>query len=162
LHVFFLLYPHFNPPINSYFCANTYLSNKFNMLSFSRNKQLSVIIFFVNKFLYKDYIDETSSYSSSSWSCSCSCFCYLSNESSTIDPSSPLISNSKGLLLFLPFKHSWSFLFFFSQIYSFTLHLKLLTIVTHLIYRILTLLETIVCNKILFKFKDNKKQPFLK
>jgi len=37
-------------------------------------------------------------------------------------------------------------------------HLKFLTIVTHLIYRILTLLETIVWNKILFKFEDNKKQ----
>jgi len=37
-------------------------------------------------------------------------------------------------------------------------HLKFLTIVTYLIYRILTLLETIVWNKILFKFEDNKKQ----
>ena len=37
-----------------------------------------------------------------------------------------------------------------------------LTIVTHLIYRILTLLGTIVCNKILFKFKDNKKQTLFK
>ena len=36
--------------------------------------------------------------------------------------------------------------------------LKFLTIVTHLIYKILTLLETIVWNYILFKFEDNKKQ----
>ena len=63
-----------------------------------------------------------------------------------------------SLQLFLHFKHSWSLLFFFSQICSFTFHLNFLTIVTHLIYRILTLLETIVCNKILFKFEDNKKQ----
>jgi len=40
--------------------------------------------------------------------------------------------------------------------------LKFLTIVTHLIYRILTLLGTIVCSKILFKFEDNKKQTLLK
>ena len=39
---------------------------------------------------------------------------------------------------------------------------KFLTIVTHLIYRILTLLGTIVCNKILFKFEDNKKQTLFK
>jgi len=37
-------------------------------------------------------------------------------------------------------------------------HLKFLTIVTRLVYRILTLLEIIVWNKILFKFEDNKKQ----
>jgi len=42
------------------------------------------------------------------------------------------------------------------------LHLKFLTIVTHLIYRILTLLGTIVWNKILFKFEDNKKQTLFK
>ena len=42
------------------------------------------------------------------------------------------------------------------------LHLKFLTIVTHLIYRILTLLETIVWNKILFKFEDNKNQILFK
>ena len=41
-------------------------------------------------------------------------------------------------------------------------HLNLLTIVTHLIYRILTLLETIVWNKILFKFENNKKQILFK
>jgi len=41
-------------------------------------------------------------------------------------------------------------------------HLKFLTIVTHLIYRILTLPETIVWNKILFKFEDNKKQILFK
>jgi len=41
-------------------------------------------------------------------------------------------------------------------------HLKFLTIVTRLIYRILTLLETIVWNKILFKFEDNKKQILFK
>jgi len=35
--------------------------------------------------------------------------------------------------------------------------LEFLTIVTHLIYKILTLLETIVWNKILFKFEDNNK-----
>jgi len=40
--------------------------------------------------------------------------------------------------------------------------LEFLTIATHLIYRILTLLETIVWNKILFKFKDNKKQTLFK
>ena len=41
--------------------------------------------------------------------------------------------------------------------------MKFLTIVTHLIYRILTILGTIVCNKIWFKFEDNKKQTlFLK
>jgi hypothetical protein len=59
-------------------------------------------------------------------------------------------------------EHSWSLLFFFSQICSFVLHLKFLTIVTHLYYRILTLLGTIVCNKILFKFEDNKKQTLFK
>jgi len=32
------------------------------------------------------------------------------------------------------------------------------SIVTHLIYRILTLLGTIVYNKILFEFEDNEKQ----
>jgi len=41
-------------------------------------------------------------------------------------------------------------------------HSKLLTIVTHLIYRILTLFETTVWNKILFKFEDNKKQTLCK
>ena len=41
-------------------------------------------------------------------------------------------------------------------------HLKFLTIATHLIYRILTLLETIAWNKILFKFEDNKKQTLFK
>jgi hypothetical protein len=41
-------------------------------------------------------------------------------------------------------------------------HLKFLTIVTHLIYRILTFFETIVWNKILFKFEDNKKQNLFK
>jgi len=41
-------------------------------------------------------------------------------------------------------------------------HLKFLTIVTHLIYRILTILETIVWNKILFKFEDSKKQILFK
>jgi len=40
--------------------------------------------------------------------------------------------------------------------------LKFVTIVTHLIYRILTLLEIIVWNKILFKFEDNKKQILFK
>jgi len=40
--------------------------------------------------------------------------------------------------------------------------LKFLTIVTHLIYEILTLLGTIVCNEILFKFEDNKKQTLFK
>jgi len=39
--------------------------------------------------------------------------------------------------------------------------LKFLTIVILLIYRILTLFETIVCNKILFKFKDKKKQTLV-
>jgi len=34
-------------------------------------------------------------------------------------------------------------------------HLKFLTIATHLIYKILALLETIVWNKILFKFEDD-------
>jgi len=84
------------------------------MLYFSRNKKLSVIIFFSNKFLffrklslitkncqflniehifliilsqYKNYNDETSSSSLSS------CPCILSNESSTIASSSPLINN---------------------------------------------------------------------
>jgi len=33
---------------------------------------------------------------------------------------------------------------------------------THLIYRILIILGTIVYNKILFKFKDNKKQTLFK
>ena len=51
---------------------------------------------------------------------------------------------------------------FFSLIRSFTFHLKFLTIATRQIYRILTLLGTIVCNKILFKFKDNKKQALFK
>jgi len=41
-------------------------------------------------------------------------------------------------------------------------HLKFLIITTHLIYRILTLLVTIVGNKILFKFEDNKKQTLFK
>jgi len=41
-------------------------------------------------------------------------------------------------------------------------HLKFLTIATHLIYSILTLNETIVWNKILFKFEDNKKQTLFK
>jgi len=41
-------------------------------------------------------------------------------------------------------------------------HLKFLTIGSHLIYRILTHLETIVWNKILFKFEDNKKQTLFK
>jgi len=41
-------------------------------------------------------------------------------------------------------------------------HSKLLTIATHLIYRILTLFETIVWNKILFKFEGNKKQTLYK
>jgi len=104
---------------------------------------------------YKNYIDETFSSSLSSSSCSC----ILSNESSNIAPSSAI---PMSLSLFFPFKYSWSLLFFFSQIYSFTLHLKFLTIVTHLIYRILTLFETIVCNKILFKFEDNKKQTLFK
>jgi len=40
--------------------------------------------------------------------------------------------------------------------------LEFLTIATHLIYRILTLLGTIVCNKILFQFEDNKKQTLFK
>jgi len=39
--------------------------------------------------------------------------------------------------------------------------LKFLTIVTYLIYIILTFLETIVCNKILFKFQDIKKQTLI-
>jgi len=73
---------------------------------------------------------------------------------------SPAIPTS--LIFFLHFEHSWSFLFYFSQTSSFTLHLKFLTITTHLIYRILTLLGTIVCNKILLKFKDNKKQTLFK
>ena len=42
------------------------------------------------------------------------------------------------------------------------LHLKFLTIDTHLIYRTLTLLGTIVWNKILFKFEDNKKKLKIK
>ena len=67
-----------------------------------------------------------------------------------------------NLPLFLSFEHSWSLLFFFSQICSFTLHLKFLTIVTHLIYRILILLGTIVYNKILFQFEDNEKQTLFK
>jgi len=63
------------------------------------------------------------------------------------------------LSLFLPFKHLWSLLFFFSHICSFTFHLKFLKITTHLIYRILTLPENIIIgNKILFKFEGNKKQ----
>jgi len=40
--------------------------------------------------------------------------------------------------------------------------LKFLTIATHLIYRTLTLHGTIVLNKILFKFEDNKKQTLFK
>ena len=67
-----------------------------------------------------------------------------------------LVSCQISLQLFLPFEHLWSLLFFFSQICSFTLHFKFLTVATHLIYKILTLLETIVCNEILFKFEDNK------
>jgi len=129
------------------------------MLSFSRNKQLSVIIFFSNKFLffyifshnkqwsiflnimrifliilsqYKNYIDETSS----SWLSSCFSSCILSNESSIIASSSPLINNSLSVPLFLSLKHSWSLIFYFSQICSFTLHLIFLTIVSHLICRI--------------------------
>jgi len=42
------------------------------------------------------------------------------------------------------------------------MHLKFLTIATHLIYRILTPFGTIDCNKILFKFEDNKKQTLFK
>ena len=38
--------------------------------------------------------------------------------------------------------------------------LEFLIIATHLIYRILTLLGTIVWNKILFKFEDNNKLCF--
>jgi len=41
-------------------------------------------------------------------------------------------------------------------------HLKFLTVITHPIYRILTLLEAIVWNKILFKFQGNKKQALFK
>jgi len=67
-----------------------------------------------------------------------------------------LVSCQMNLPLFLPFEHSRSLLFFFSQIRSFTLHLKFLTIVTHLIYRILTILGTIIRNKILLKFKDTR------
>ena len=64
-----------------------------------------------------------------------------------------------SIQLFLPFNHAWSLLLYFSQICSFTLHLKFLKSTPHLIYRILTLHETIIIsNKILFKFEDNKKQ----
>jgi len=59
---------------------------------------------------------------------------------------------------FTLYEHSWSLLFFFSQNYYSTLHLKFLTIATHVFYRTLIILGTIVCNKILFKFEDNKKQ----
>jgi len=41
-------------------------------------------------------------------------------------------------------------------------HLKFLIIATHFMYRILTLLETIVGNTILFKFEDNKNKLCLK
>jgi len=41
-------------------------------------------------------------------------------------------------------------------------HLKFLTIVTHLIYGILSLLGAIVWKKKLFKFEDNKKQTLFK
>jgi len=86
----------------------------------------------------------------------------LSNESSTLASSSPLINYSNESSTFSSFEQSWGLLFFFSQICSFTLHLEFLTIATHLIYRILTLHRTIVCDKILFKFEDNKKQTLFK
>jgi len=41
-------------------------------------------------------------------------------------------------------------------------HLKFLTIATHLFYRFLILLGTIVQTKILFKFEDKKKQILFK
>ena len=87
-------------------------------------------------------------------SCQMSLQILLSLHSSSAIPTS--------LSLFLPFEYSWSLLFFFSQICSFNLHLKFLTIITHLIHRILTLLGTVVCNKILFKFEDNKKHTLFK
>jgi len=43
-HIFFLLYPHFNTPIYFYFSHTLSLSNKFNMLFFSCNKQLLVTV----------------------------------------------------------------------------------------------------------------------
>jgi len=54
-----------------------------------------------------------------------------------------------------------SFIFLLSNLF-FYFALKFLTIVTHLIYRILTLFGTIVCDKILFKFEDSKKQTFFR
>jgi len=42
LHFFFLLYLPFNPLINFYIFRHISLSNKFNVLSFSDNKQLLI------------------------------------------------------------------------------------------------------------------------
>ena len=85
---------------------------------------------------------------------------YKNYNDETIASSSPLISNfnESSTFFFLFFEHSWSLLFFVSQTCSFTLHLKFLTIATLFIYIILIILETIVCNEILFKFEDNRKQ----
>jgi len=54
-----------------------------------------------------------------------------------------------------------SFIFLLSNMF-FYFALEILTIVTHLIYRILTILGTIVGNKILFKFEDINKQTLFK
>jgi hypothetical protein len=48
----FLLNPHFNRLINSYIFARIFFSNKFNMLYFTRNIQLLVIISFSNKVIF--------------------------------------------------------------------------------------------------------------
>jgi len=117
-----------------------------------------VHIFLIILSQYKNYIDETSSSLSS-----CFCFCILSNESSTIAPSSRLHQQFQRVFhFFFHFEHSLSLLFFFPQICSFTLHLTFVTITTHLICRSLTLLEIIVCNKFCLNLKITRNKLCLK
>jgi len=118
------------------------LFNKFNMLSFSRNKYLSITNFFPQKI---PIFSRTLSLITNN----CQFFKYCSHLLnkfksksklfklhiySTIYPSSLPIScfnESSTLSFFYMFMES--FILFFSWINSFTLHMKFLTITTHLI-----------------------------
>ena len=115
---FFLLYLYFNLRINFYFLHTFYISNKFNILSFSRNKQLSFIIF----------------------------FCRSSNESSTF---SSIWTFTKSFIFFLSNLFFYFTLEIFNNCYSSYL-------------KNFNSLRTDVCNKILFKCEDNKKQILFK
>ena len=132
------------------------------MLCFSRNKQLSVIIFSPTNFYIKVILMKLLLLL---LHLHLVIFLVLVSCQMSLQLLIPLRLSSAittSFPLFLSFEHSQSFLFFSSQICSFTSHLKFLTIATHLIYRILTFLKTIFVTQFCLNLKITRNKLCLK